>query len=179
MNSCLYCGKPAKSIYCSLSCSNYDRLRKNEIEYMKNPKCCLLCSKPIAYLARSINKFCSSSCAATLNNKLVVKRNKLPPKEGPKQMTTIERFMFGEVSKRATIRKCLLETTGNFCAICNIPGVWNNKPMTLIVDHIDGNAGNNTPNNLRLLCPNCNSQTETFCGRNRGKGRTSRGLPEY
>jgi len=178
MNSCLHCGNPTKTIYCSLSCSNADRLRKNEIEYMKNPKLCKLCSCPIAYMARSINKFCSSSCAATFNNEKVVKRTKLAPKEGPKQMTIEEKFLFGEIQYRKTIRKYLIASNGNFCFICKIPGVWNEKPMTLVVDHIDGNAGNNMPDNLRLICPNCNSQTDTFCGRNLGKGRTSRGLPK-
>lgn len=178
MNSCLHCGKPAKNTYCSLSCSNTDRLRKNELEYMKNPKLCLSCNGPVAYKARAINIFCSSSCAAKVNNKFVVKRAKLPPKEGPKQMTLEEKFLFGELQYRKTIRKCLIASIGNFCSICKIPGVWNEKPMTLIVDHIDGNAGNNMPANLRLLCPNCNSQTDTFCGRNLGNGRTSRGLPK-
>ncbi len=178
MNSCLHCGEPAKNTYCSLSCSNFDRLRKNELKYMKNPKLCLNCNEPVPYKARAVNIFCSSSCAAKVNNKLVVKRAKLPPKEGPRKMTVEEKFKAGEIQHRKTMRKCLISSVGNFCAICAIPGFWNEKPMTLIVDHIDGNAGNNMPENLRLLCPNCNSQTDTFCGRNFGNGRTSRGLPK-
>jgi len=48
------------------------------------------------------------------------------------------------------------------CVKCNQGSTWNNKPLTLQIDHIDGDCGNNAPNNLRLLCPNCHTQTETY-----------------
>jgi hypothetical protein len=51
--------------------------------------------------------------------------------------------------------------------------------LTLWTDHIDGNATNNHPSNFRLICPNCDSQSDTFGGKNYGKGRKSRGLPQY
>lgn len=53
------------------------------------------------------------------------------------------------------------------CEICNNKGIWNNSKLDLQVDHIDGNWRNNLPNNLRFLCPNCHSQTETFGVKNR------------
>jgi 5-methylcytosine-specific restriction endonuclease McrA len=46
---------------------------------------------------------------------------------------------------------------------------WLGKPITLHLDHIDGDNTNNRIENLRLLCPNCHSQTSTYCGRNKGK----------
>jgi len=52
------------------------------------------------------------------------------------------------------------------CSECGIKE-WNQKPISLQLDHIDGNNHNHKLKNLRLLCPNCHSQTETFCGKNK------------
>lgn len=51
------------------------------------------------------------------------------------------------------------------CSICGI-SEWNNKYLSLQLDHINGRRKDNRLENLRLLCPNCHSQTETFCGKN-------------
>ena len=48
------------------------------------------------------------------------------------------------------------------CFYCNITDIYNNKPLKLQIDHIDGNWKNNLITNLRFLCPNCHSQTETY-----------------
>jgi HNH endonuclease len=52
----------------------------------------------------------------------------------------------------------------NQCEECGI-GEWMNKPLTCELDHIDGNRSNNRLENLRMLCPNCHAQTETWCRR--------------
>jgi hypothetical protein len=55
------------------------------------------------------------------------------------------------------------------CAECGQLPEWNGKLLVLPLDHINGDPTDSTLENLRFLCPNCHSQTETFAGRNIGK----------
>lgn len=51
------------------------------------------------------------------------------------------------------------------CSKCGNNGNWNGLPLTLQIDHINGGPINNVINNLRVLCPNCHSQTDNFAGK--------------
>jgi len=53
------------------------------------------------------------------------------------------------------------------CAKCGLEPEWQGSFLALHLDHINGNKTDNRINNLRLLCPNCHSQTSTYAGRNR------------
>lgn len=65
--------------------------------------------------------------------------------------------------KKRLLRENLLY---NICTICNLEPLWNNKALTLQLDHINGSSNDNRLENLRILCPNCHSQTTTYAGKN-------------
>ncbi|GGW20399.1 hypothetical protein GCM10018980_36880 [Streptomyces capoamus] len=60
------------------------------------------------------------------------------------------------------------------CALCGMEPVWLGERLPLEVDHVDGNWRNNRVENLRFLCPNCHSTTDTYRGR--GKSRPRAGI---
>ena len=79
---------------------------------------------------------------------------------------------------RKVVKEFLTRRDGYKCSCCGIDS-YNGKPITLWIDHIDGDATNNHQSNFRFMCPNCDSQSDTFGGKNYGKGRKSRGIPQY
>lgn len=76
------------------------------------------------------------------------------------EYTIKQRFNKG-TKWRNTMRKYLVETKEYCCEVCGITE-YNGKPITLQVDHIDGDRENNTLENLRFICPNCHTQTKTW-----------------
>lgn len=72
------------------------------------------------------------------------------------------------------VRRHLAEEQGHRCAVCGRPPVWEGRPLAFVMDHVNGDAADNRRENLRLVCPNCDSQLPTFKMRNRGRGRHAR-----
>ena len=70
---------------------------------------------------------------------------------------TFKMFYAGELEDKNAIRKVIGETKGYRCAVCEIAS-WDGKPLTFNVDYINGLENDNNPDNLRLICPNCQSQ---------------------
>ena len=87
----------------------------------------------------------------------------------PPKNKYLEKDLFQKDSKisRSTIRKRILQEKliEYKCAICGIDK-WQGKEITLTLDHIDGVNNNHSLENLRFLCPNCDSQQPTYCGKN-------------
>ena len=68
--------------------------------------------------------------------------------------------------KREYIRRVLVTPRCEGCEITD----WNGKPLEFQLHHIDGNSKNNKLENLKLLCPNCHSQTDNYANKKRKKG---------
>jgi hypothetical protein len=68
---------------------------------------------------------------------------------------------------RGSLKKRLIQNgmLKNQCAKCGLGTEWDGERLVLVLDHINGSHDDNRIHNLRLLCPNCNSQTDTFAGR--------------
>lgn len=64
-----------------------------------------------------------------------------------------------------------MKEQNNKCAICGCLPEHNNKHLVFIVDHIDGDASNNKRENLRMICPNCDSQLDTYKSKNKNSSR--------
>ena len=77
---------------------------------------------------------------------------------------------YGQSNMR-TYKKFFLEEQDHKCDICKLEDTWNNQSLVFVLDHIDGNADNNDRSNLRLICPNCDSQLVTFKSKNKNSAR--------
>lgn len=86
---------------------------------------------------------------------------------------TLNKVVFCEKSNvsRSIVKKLILRNKliDYKCSICGNKGNWNNKPLSLRLDHINGVNNDNRLSNLRFVCPNCDSQLATFCSRNIAK----------
>ena len=119
---------------------------------------CINCNKERPITHPGPNKYCTPVCQNDYQFK----------------HTTLVKFENGEISNRRTLKRILVRLRGNKCEDCGNLGEHNGKPLALQLDHKDGNAGNDKPDNVRLLCPNCHSQTDTYTAKNKGNGRGSR-----
>ena len=76
-------------------------------------------------------------------------------------------FINNSTADQKTLRRWFL--SGGYveykCSICNL-NQWNEKSISLILDHINGNNKDNRLENLRWVCPNCNSQLDTTGAKN-------------
>lgn len=146
MNKCLECGT---DIINGKFCSKSHAAIYNNKKYPKRTKGrtkpnCLNCNNELNVYYK---KFCDNKC----QQEFYYKTKYLP--------LILE-------GKGGNVKKYLKNTRGDVCEICGQNNYWNGKPLELQLDHIDGNSDNNILTNLRLLCPNCHTQTDTYTARN-------------
>ena len=72
-----------------------------------------------------------------------------------------------------SLKRYIIEIEGHRCSICEFTH-WLDDPIPLVLDHIDGNSENNSLDNLRVVCGNCDMQLPTYKSKNIGKGRHTR-----
>lgn len=68
----------------------------------------------------------------------------------------------------AKLKKKLIDAglKSNSCEECGISETYNGKPIVMHLDHVNGKSDDHRLANLKMLCPNCHSQTDTYSGRN-------------
>lgn len=109
----------------------------------------------------SRGKFCCAQCCSEYQHK----------KNYERILNGDPSVMRANYSPKA-FRNDILKEQNFKCAICGMPTIWNNKPIVFIVDHIDGHASNNHRENLRCICPNCDSQLDTYKSKNKNGERS-------
>lgn len=84
-----------------------------------------------------------------------------------KPLSYDELFSINEIDRKH-IKKYIIDNKiiPYRCHMCNIVDTWNGNPISLHLDHINGVNNDNRLENLRFLCPNCHSQTNSYCGKN-------------
>lgn len=96
------------------------------------------------------------------------------PEETKKRMNWNKGLLTGtkfEYGAGGNHKGVLIQERGHICEECGLTE-WLSKPITLELEHIDGDNQNNVKENLKLLCPNCHSYTDTWKGKNSVKKKT-------
>ncbi len=125
---------------------------------------CRACGKNLIPRKNTYNFYCNNQCQKDHAYSVYIENWLSGKEKGWKGQTR-------ELSNY--VRRWVRENLGEACQEC----AWNKKHpidgrILTEIDHIDGNAENVTPQNLRVLCPNCHSMTPTFRARNKNSRRT-------
>jgi len=123
---------------------------------------CIVCNTESRFRYSKLNLYCGIAC-----------------QQKKQTSDLIENWLNGgtksiwKYSIPAWAKKYLISIRGHKCEICKHE-THMAKLIPLEVDHIDGNNQDNRLENLRLICPNCHAQTDTYKNKNIGKGRSNR-----
>lgn len=122
-------------------------------------KRCLWCGSEFE-CDRGDRKYCSSQCSSEHRHQEAYQYF----------LENGDEFCKGNYTPK-NFKKEFMEEQNNTCAICGSKPEHNGKPLVFVLDHIDGDASNNRRENLRMICPNCDSQLDTFKSKNKNSRR--------
>lgn len=128
----------------------------NKCVYTKK---CLYCGNIVT---NKHSKFCSRKCSGEYRRENYYKD----------YLKNQDKF-YGAVSM-AFAKPSILKEQNYKCAVCKGENFHNKKPLVFVLDHINGRANDNRRENLRLICPNCDSQLDTFKSKNKASDRDYR-----
>lgn len=135
------------SKFCSQSCAaTYNNTRRT-----RKKKYCIECGTEL----KTGKKYCSNTCMAKHMSKNIVHEWLTGKHPGA--------IRGGSCQLLSAIKNYVMERASNKCEECDCNKInpYNGKSI-LQIDHIDGNALNNNPNNLKVLCPNCHAMTKYY-----------------
>lgn len=89
-------------------------------------------------------------------------------RETPLAQILVNRSTYRGGTSKLKARLCREGLLTPTCARCGLVE-WLGQRIALHLDHRNGDRFDNRIENLRLLCPNCHSLTDTYCGRNKGR----------
>lgn len=112
-------------------------------------------------IERRMSGYTKEKRAIAISKTVEIRRRKLEER--------VQKLPF-EMLSSSIRKKIILKEQNNKCNRCDI-NIWLGNPITLELEHKDGNCDNNIRNNLECLCPNCHSQTPTW---KRGKNKKKR-----
>lgn len=110
---------------------------------------CLNCGKVFYPEHSSKGKYCSNACQGEYQGNIKYQR----------YLSNPDSYNGVTIS---WVKKHILKEQNFRCSICGMKNEWQGKPLVFILDHINGDSYLNRRDNLRLVCPNCDSQLDTI-----------------
>lgn len=142
--------------YCDREIANSGSLKAHEMSCKENPNRVKHKHSPLAGRKKG---------SVSWNKGKKVGRSPVWDEKYPDNKIFVKNSTYPRHSLKERIkRKELIEYR---CSVCGIDAMWNNKPMPLILDHINGVNNDNRLKNLRFVCSNCDTQLETYKSKNR------------